>query len=321
MANTAQVGQSAALVLVEPTGIPAQVGQSVVLLLVQAAPVPVCNNPPNGMVGINYSHTLTASGGVAPYTWAVTGGALPSGLGLNASTGEISGLASAAADFSFTVTVTDSLLATGSVTCSISIASGGGTPGSAVGGLGAGLTKRCSDLNLFDSCLDFDLERLRSIRFPRLCAIPEEYQCRAPWALPWKHEGAIPPQAVSFRAEHGIVTPAPAAGNTQVVELLTPTGYDGLLTGLYWAYSGNGFEQGSGDIVWRVQVQQRWVKDLSDVPYQLGSPQTPVPLTEGVILFSGQRVRVVVEVPNLSGMIQVGASTVYASLIGFWWPR
>ena len=141
--------------------------------------------------------------------------------------------------------------------------------------------------------------------------------------LPWDvdHVGALPREAVPFRAAQGITTPTTASGDNTVISVKIKPGYDGLITGLYFAYSGQGFEQGSGDILWRVQLTRRWVKDLSNVPFLLGSQQLPMPLTEGQVVLSGQTMRVVVNVPNLSGMIQIGASTVSAGLIGFLWPR
>ena len=45
----------------------------------------------NGVVGVAYSKGVTASGGFAPYTYAVTSGTLPAGLSLSAATGQISG--------------------------------------------------------------------------------------------------------------------------------------------------------------------------------------------------------------------------------------
>jgi hypothetical protein len=54
-----------------------------------------------------YSALLEASGGVAPYEWAIVAGALPSGLVLNTETGTISGSAGSYGDFSLSVRVTD----------------------------------------------------------------------------------------------------------------------------------------------------------------------------------------------------------------------
>lgn len=46
----------------------------------------------DGYPAIPYSNTLVVQGGKGPYTWAVTSGSLPSGLTLNAATGEVHGV-------------------------------------------------------------------------------------------------------------------------------------------------------------------------------------------------------------------------------------
>ncbi len=46
---------------------------------------------PSAVSGEAYSTTLSATGGTAPYTWALVGGTLPEGLSLNPTTGVISG--------------------------------------------------------------------------------------------------------------------------------------------------------------------------------------------------------------------------------------
>ncbi len=45
----------------------------------------------NSEAGLAFAQTLIALGGRPPYTWSLVGGALPSGLSLNAATGQISG--------------------------------------------------------------------------------------------------------------------------------------------------------------------------------------------------------------------------------------
>jgi len=58
----------------------------------------------------SYSATLQASGGVAPLTWSIAGGGLPSGLSLNSS-GAIIGTPTASGNFTFTAQVADSTTA------------------------------------------------------------------------------------------------------------------------------------------------------------------------------------------------------------------
>ncbi|MFG6466295.1 fibronectin type III domain-containing protein [Roseateles sp. BYS87W] len=54
-----------------------------------------------------YAQTITMSGGTAPYRFSLSAGSLPAGLALGASTGTLSGTATAAGAFAFTVQVTD----------------------------------------------------------------------------------------------------------------------------------------------------------------------------------------------------------------------
>jgi subtilisin-like proprotein convertase family protein len=79
----------------------------------------------NGTEGIAYNQTITPSGGAGPYTFAVSIGALPDGLTLDANTGVISGTPTVVNTFNFTVTATDSNNCTGSQAYSITIDAAG----------------------------------------------------------------------------------------------------------------------------------------------------------------------------------------------------
>ena len=68
---------------------------------------------PSATVGASYTQALTISGGVAPYSFAITSGALPAGLTFDAHSGTISGTATAGGSFNFTVKATDSSTGTG----------------------------------------------------------------------------------------------------------------------------------------------------------------------------------------------------------------
>jgi Putative Ig domain len=73
----------------------------------------------------NYSQTLVGTGGTLPYTWSLSGGALPTGLTLNGSTGVISGTVSSSATtstFSVTMTDADGVTATKSLSITVNVA-------------------------------------------------------------------------------------------------------------------------------------------------------------------------------------------------------
>ena len=61
---------------------------------------------PSGLAGASYSQTLAAIGGVPPYTWSATSGALPVGLAIS-SAGVIAGIPTVAGTSTFSVTLTD----------------------------------------------------------------------------------------------------------------------------------------------------------------------------------------------------------------------
>jgi len=63
---------------------------------------------PNGTINGYYKQSLSVSGGVPSFTWAIISGALPTGLTLNPTTGAITGKPTASGNFNFTVRVKDS---------------------------------------------------------------------------------------------------------------------------------------------------------------------------------------------------------------------
>lgn len=79
-------------------------------------------NLPNGSPGAPAVGTYTAVGGVLPYTFAVTSGAMPTGITLDPDDGSWSGTYPSSGSFSWTVTVTDADGATAHVDDTASVA-------------------------------------------------------------------------------------------------------------------------------------------------------------------------------------------------------
>ena len=70
----------------------------------------VTSSLPTGTAGENYVAHLTATGGTQPYRWAIHEGALPAGLALDSTTGEITGTPAQFTQTTLVVLVYDSSL-------------------------------------------------------------------------------------------------------------------------------------------------------------------------------------------------------------------
>ena len=88
------------------TGTAGQASQSYSLGIVSPTLTIAPPTLPAGAIGTAYSQTLSASGGTAPYSYAISAGALPGGLTLTTG-GVLSGTPTVAGSFAFTVSVTD----------------------------------------------------------------------------------------------------------------------------------------------------------------------------------------------------------------------
>jgi parallel beta-helix repeat protein len=80
---------------------------------------------PDGRENKAYEARLEACAGAEPYTWAITNGSLPDGLGLDTNSGNISGTPTRAGVFDFTVTATDAAQIAATAELSITIKQAG----------------------------------------------------------------------------------------------------------------------------------------------------------------------------------------------------
>ena len=139
-------------------------------------------------------------------------------------------------------------------------------------------------------------------------------------ARPWVEP---PPGAVTFNPDKAIPLPAPAAVDVVVMSFRVPIGYDGIILAQYHAYRGQGtFVEASGDIIWRVRVNGRYLRDMGNMQLSIGSPQTLSPCPGGLWVLSGNLVEYVVSAPNGSGSLPLpGQGFILAGLHGWFFPR
>ncbi len=118
----AEPGAYSVVITVRDTG--ARTASTTLVIAVAPAVAPLgilATALPSGTTGEAYSATLTATGGVPPYTWSVASGALPAGLTLD-STGQLSGKPAQSGAFDFRARVRDSAGTTAERDFKISVA-------------------------------------------------------------------------------------------------------------------------------------------------------------------------------------------------------
>jgi len=106
---------------VTDSGNPQQVATQALTIIINGALQITTTQLPSGVLNQSYSASVTATGGIQPYSWTISAGSLPAGLSLNGSTGQITGTPTALGTSNFTVKVTDSESPAVSVTANLSI--------------------------------------------------------------------------------------------------------------------------------------------------------------------------------------------------------
>ena len=137
---------------------------------------------------------------------------------------------------------------------------------------------------------------------------------------------APPKQAVTFNPIGVIPLPAAVSGDVTVFTEKVPLGYDGIITGQFNVYIGNGFIEGSGDLVWRVLVYDpslpRYLKDCGQILVSLGQVNKYQTVPGGLLVRSGNAIKYVVNAPNTTGALPpAGTGSIICGLHGWFWPR
>jgi hypothetical protein len=136
---------------------------------------------------------------------------------------------------------------------------------------------------------------------------------------PWTR---MPEQGKRFNRISSIALPAPDAADHLIVSFQVPYGFDGcIVTPVFTTDGVVGFEQGSGDLTWRLRLNQRWVKDFGAVTTYIGSTVTPYAINVGQILIqSGQVVSIFVN-RSLASAGTIAGGRVIGAAFGWYWPR
>jgi hypothetical protein len=178
------------------------------------------------------------------------------------------------------------------------------------------VTQRQYPPTFFNKCLQSDLALWRKINAcgGLMAVCPGTKYQDPPWVK-------MPPQAKRFSYIEGLPLPGTSGVDVLILSYRVPLGYDGVINFIVQNYTGQGFQEGSGDLVWRLQLNERYVKNLGNTNTQIGTltqgPQSP---NAQVIVQSNQLVQYFVNLgPN--ALANLNGGRVIVSTWGYWWPR
>ncbi len=172
---------------------------------------------------------------------------------------------------------------------------------------------RCG--NVWDWCLENDKRLWAGVDWTRL--LPRLPRC---WRDIDNPLHRIPEEGREFHKYGAIGVPAAPSVDTQIFQFRVPLGYDGILYGVLCKYVGPGFVNGSGDLIWRFQMNRRWIKSLHTVPAELGDFTGYAQLDEFVRVRSGQTIRAFGWLSPLSGIVPGPDKRVIAAVQGWFYP-
>lgn len=167
-----------------------------------------------------------------------------------------------------------------------------------------------ADRLLFDEGVMF--ERIRRAGGLQKICCPAKYVYDKPPYL------VMPPEARQYQEINSIPLPAANGTDTVVNTFKVPTGYDGVITSIAHYWTGAGFVEGSGDLIWRIKLQNRYARNLGNVDTTLGSLTSPCPLFRGgVRVYSQQQITYYVNHSLASGL---AGGRIVCAVFGWFYP-
>lgn len=108
--------------------------------------------------------------------------------------------------------------------------------------------------------------------------------------------------------------------DTVLGQFVVPNGYDGALNRFVCQFTGDGFADFTGNIAWRVLINQRYARNLGNVQNTYGDFRAAflVPGTDNIRLVSQQTVTLIASIPLGS---PVSGGFVTAGAFGWFYPR
>jgi hypothetical protein len=178
------------------------------------------------------------------------------------------------------------------------------------------VTQREFPPNVFNACIARDAAIWKRINecggLMSIC--PGRKWKEPPWVK-------MPAQGKRYSRINSIPLPVVTGTDQLVTSFIVPHGYDGCIVSVVQNYTGQGFQEGSGDLTWRLKINQHYAKDLGASTVSIGSMTTPYNINSGqYILQSDDFVQYYVNL-SAGGAGNLLGGRIICAVFGWWWPR
>jgi hypothetical protein len=139
--------------------------------------------------------------------------------------------------------------------------------------------------NVWSACLYGETELWREIMKlggPSVFCCPAAKSDDLP---PWV---SMPPEGRRYQQIYAQVLPAVEQVDFLLGQFRVPDGYDAVIVSVVNLFTGGGFAEASGDIRWRIRINQRYLKDYGDIRTTIGSLTSPFALYRGGVRLKTQ---------------------------------
>lgn len=131
----------------------------------------------------------------------------------------------------------------------------------------------------------------------------------------------MPETGRPFHFQEAIACPAAGTDDFPVVSFFVPLGWKASIKAVANAFIGTGFDEGSGDLIWRIDIDQAYMPGFERITTSLGTINDSRDLRAPLIAQGGQLVRYTVSVSATAPFGTGSASRILCCFDGYFYPE
>jgi hypothetical protein len=137
-------------------------------------------------------------------------------------------------------------------------------------------------------------------------------------APPWE---VMPPNGRPFHYQQAVACPALGTNDYAVVSFLVPTGWNAAIKAIANLYTSAGFIEGSGDLIWRIDVDGVYLPGFDAITTTLGSTDQARRLEGAILAKSNELVRYTVSVAAAAPIPVGTGNNIICAIDGWFYPE